>query len=69
LAQGVSVQELQHVRDIARTKKLEPEEVAKLLQPLIKQTRTQAGGAPFQIEAAKQLAQIFKLALKELNKH
>jgi len=45
------------------------QDVARLLQPLLKQARTEAGGAPFQIEATKQLAQIFKLALKELKEH
>ena len=45
------------------------QDVGRLLQPLLKQARTEAGGAPFQIEATKQLAQIFKLALKELKEH
>jgi len=66
IAQGVSIEELNKVRNIARTRKLEPDEVAKLLQPLIKQVRSVAGGAPFKIEAAKQLAEIFRLAIKEI---
>jgi len=68
-AQGVSLEQLNETRNVARLKKLDADEVAELIRPLIRQARHEAGGAPFQVEAAKQLAQMFRLALEELKEH
>lgn len=54
------------LKKIFREEKLTQEEMAKRLREELKQIGKEAGGAPFQVEAAKQLAQMFRLALKEL---
>lgn len=57
---------VEDLKKIFREEKLTQEEMAKRLREELKQIGKEAGGAPFQVEAAKQLAEIFKLALKEL---
>ena len=68
VAEGVSPQKIEEIRRIWREKKLNADEVAELLRPLIKQTKTEAGGLPFELQARKALADILVGAIKDTKK-
>ena len=69
ISQGLPPPHAEELRKMYRVERLTQEEVALRLREELKQVGKEAGGAPFQVEAAKQLAQMFRLALRELKEH